>query len=45
MGNDVLGLDVEVGNTAVMQKCDTLYQLLAKIHNVAAKPSDCESKI
>jgi hypothetical protein len=26
-GNDVLGLDVEVGNTVAMQKCDTLYQL------------------
>jgi thymidine phosphorylase len=45
MGNDVLGLDVEVGNTAAMEKCDTLYQLPAKIHNLAAKHSECESMI
>ena len=45
MGNDVLGLGVKVGNTVVMQKCDTLYQLLAKIHNLAAKHSECESMI
>ena len=44
-GNDVLGLDVEVGNTMAMQKCDTLYQLLTKIHNLAAKHSECESMI
>ena len=25
-GDDVLGLDVEVGNIVAMQKCDTLYQ-------------------
>jgi protein gp37 len=44
-GNNVLWLDVEVGNTAAMQKCDTLYQLPAKIHNLAAKHSECESMI
>jgi hypothetical protein len=45
MGNNVLGLDVKVGNTMAMQKCDTLYQLLAKIHNLAAKHSECKSMI
>jgi hypothetical protein len=44
-GNDVLGLDVEVGNIVVMQKSDTLYQLLTEIHNLAAKHPECESKI
>jgi hypothetical protein len=43
--NDVLGLDVEVGNSAAMQKCDTLYQLLTEIHNVVVKHSECESII
>ena len=33
--NDVLGLYVEVGNTAAMQKCDTLYQLMTQIQNLA----------
>jgi len=44
-GNDVLGLDVEMGNTMAMQKCDTLYQLPTEIHNVAAKHPECEAKI
>jgi hypothetical protein len=44
-GNDVLGLDVEVGNTVAMQKCDTLYQLGTEIHNLAAKHPECESNI
>jgi len=44
-GNDVLGFDVEVGNAVAMQKCDTLYQLSAEIHNLAAKHPEYESKI
>jgi len=44
-GKDVLGLDVEVGNTVAMQKCDTLYQLATEIHNLAAKHPECESNI
>jgi hypothetical protein len=44
-GNDVLGLDVEVGDTMAMQKCDTLYQLLTEIHNLSAKHPERESKI
>jgi hypothetical protein len=40
--NDVLGLDVEVGNTLAMQKCDTLYQLLTEIHNVVVNHPECE---
>ena len=44
-GNDVLGFDVEVGNTAAMQKYDTLYQLSTEIHNLVAKHPECESKI
>jgi hypothetical protein len=43
--NDVLGLDVEVGNTLAMQKCDTLYQLLTEIHNVVVNHPVCESII
>jgi hypothetical protein len=32
-----LGLDIEVGNTVAMQKCDAVHQLLAKILNLAAR--------
>ena len=41
-GNDVLRLDVEVGNTVSMKKSDTLYQLATEIHNVVAKHPACE---
>jgi hypothetical protein len=34
--DDVLGLDVKVGNTLAVQKCDTLYQLPTEIHSVVA---------
>ena len=43
--NDVLWLDVKLGNAVAMQKCDTLYQLATEIHNLVAKLPECESKI
>jgi len=43
--NDIWGLDVEVGNTLAMQKCDTLYQLPTEIHNVVVSHLECESII
>jgi hypothetical protein len=44
-GNDVWGLDVEVGNTVAMLKRDTLHQLVTEIIYVVAKHPECESKI
>jgi hypothetical protein len=45
MGDNVLGLNVEVGNTVAMQKCDALCQLATEVYNLTAKHPECESEI
>jgi hypothetical protein len=43
--NDVSGLDIEMGNPVFMKKCDTVYQLLSEISNLAMKVAKNESMV
>ena len=44
-GDDVLRLDVDVGNTVAMQKCDALHQLATEIRNLAEKHPESAGRV